>query len=38
MTIKAPLLSLIEQAVLSTDVKLQIERARQGEPAKDEAQ
>jgi len=31
ITINAPLLSLIEQAILSTDVKLQIERARQGE-------
>jgi len=29
ITINAPLLSLIEQAILSTDVKLQIERARQ---------
>jgi hypothetical protein len=31
LTINAPLLSLIEQAILSTDVKLQIERAKQQE-------
>jgi hypothetical protein len=31
VTINAPLLSLIEQAILSTDVKLQVERAKQQE-------
>ena len=33
ITINAPLLSLIEQAVLSTNVKLQIERAQKAEEA-----
>lgn len=33
ITIDAPLLSLIEQAILSTDVKLQIERAQKEEKA-----
>lgn len=38
INIEAPLLSLIEQAVLSTDVKLQIERAKQEEAAKKQSQ
>ncbi len=38
INIDAPLLSLIEQAVLSTDIKLQIERARVEEAAKQEPQ
>lgn len=38
ITIKAPLLSLIEQAILSTDVRLQIEQAKRGQKAEDEAQ
>lgn len=38
INIEAPLLSLIEQAVLSTDVKLQIERAKQQEAAKKQSQ
>lgn len=38
VTISAPLLSLIEQAVLSTNVRLQIERAQKEKEAADEAQ
>ena len=37
LTINAPLLSLIEQAILSTDVKMQIDRAKK-EQAKEEAE
>lgn len=35
ITVSAPLLSLIEQAVLSTDVKLQIERAKKEQAAEE---
>ncbi len=38
ITINAPLLSLIEQAILSTDVKLQIERAKKEEAAQEDGQ